>query len=82
MWGARQGGKPWLWQLWFPAARLGVQSYIEGRGLLMISDEAAVGAMVDRILAANDTQLQEIGGETRAEITYQNQCIPECTKLS
>lgn len=35
-----------------PAPRPGVKAYIEKRGLLMISDEAAVGAMVDRVLAA------------------------------
>lgn len=39
----------------------GVKKYIESRGLLMISDTAAVEAMVDRVLAANDKQLQ-VGG--------------------
>jgi hypothetical protein len=36
----------------------GVKAYIESRGLLMISDEAAVGAIIDAVLAANAKQLE------------------------
>ena len=38
------------------------QAYVEQKGLLMISDEAAVAAMVDRVLAGNSKQLEEFRG--------------------
>lgn len=56
----------------------GVKKYIESRGLLMISDTAAVEAMVDRVLAANDKQLQEYrGGKTKLQGFFEGQVMKE-----
>ncbi|GLC45258.1 hypothetical protein PLESTB_000719600 [Pleodorina starrii] len=56
----------------------GVRAHIEKRGLLMISDEAAIGAMVDKILEANQKQLQEFrSGKTKLQGYFEGQVMKE-----
>ncbi len=43
-----------------------VQAYVEKKGLLMISDEAAISSMVAAVLAANPKELADYrGGKTK-----------------
>ncbi|GIL57448.1 hypothetical protein Vafri_12668 [Volvox africanus] len=56
----------------------GVRAYIEKQGLLMISDEAAIGAMVDKVLEANQKQLQEFrAGKTKLQGYFEGQVMKE-----
>ncbi|EFJ46857.1 hypothetical protein VOLCADRAFT_81690 [Volvox carteri f. nagariensis] len=56
----------------------GVRPYIENRGLLMISDEAAIGAMIDKVLEANQKQLQEFrSGKTKLQGYFEGQVMKE-----
>ncbi|GIL89663.1 hypothetical protein Vretifemale_17419 [Volvox reticuliferus] len=56
----------------------GIRTYIEKQGLLMISDEAAIGAMVDKVLEANQKQLQEFrAGKTKLQGYFEGQVMKE-----
>ncbi|KAG2492249.1 hypothetical protein HYH03_009491 [Edaphochlamys debaryana] len=56
----------------------GVKSYIESRGLLMISDEGAVAAMIEKVLQANPKQLEEYrGGKTKLQGFFEGQVMKE-----
>mmetsp|Transcript_26047 Transcript_26047/g.56856 ORF Transcript_26047/g.56856 Transcript_26047/m.56856 type:complete len:566 (-) Transcript_26047:22-1719(-) len=60
------------------AGNKGVKAFVEKKGLLMISDEGAIGAMVDAVLAANPKQLAEYrGGKTKLEGFFQGQVMKE-----
>ncbi|GFR44396.1 hypothetical protein Agub_g5619, partial [Astrephomene gubernaculifera] len=56
----------------------GVRAYIESRGLLMISDQAAVEQLVGRVLEANPKQLAEYrGGKTKLQGFFEGQVMRE-----
>ena len=44
------------------AARPGVRQFVESKGLVQISDENAIAAMIDEVLSANQKQLQRVQG--------------------
>jgi aspartyl-tRNA(Asn)/glutamyl-tRNA(Gln) amidotransferase subunit B len=51
---------------------LHVQAFVEKKGLLMISDEAAIKAMVAAVLAANPKELADYrGGKTKLQGFFQ-----------
>jgi len=58
------------------AGNAGVKAFVESRGMLMISDEGAIGAMVDEVLAANPKQLEEYrGGKTKLQGFFEGQLM-------
>lgn len=59
-------------------ANAGVAAFVEKEGLVQISDESAVEAMVDAVLAANPTQLQQYcSGKTKLAGFFTGQVMKE-----
>ena len=53
-----------------------VKSYLDSRGLVQISDPAAIGAMLDEVLAASPKQLAEYrGGKTKLQGYFVGQAM-------
>ena len=49
----------------------GVEEYVKSRGLLQLSDPAAIEAMVDKVLADNPKQLQQYrSGKTKLQAFF------------
>eukprot|EP00878_Enallax_costatus_P033632 GHUV01037170.1.p1 GENE.GHUV01037170.1~~GHUV01037170.1.p1 ORF type:complete len:307 (+),score=142.84 GHUV01037170.1:463-1383(+) len=56
----------------------GVRAFVEAEGLVQISDESAVEAMVDAVLAANPKQLEQYcGGKTKLAGFFTGQVMKE-----
>ena len=56
----------------------GVKAYVEGQGLVQISDVAALEAIVDRVLTANPGQLEQYrGGKTKLQGFFVGQVMKE-----
>ena len=50
------------------AGKDGVKALVEAKGLVQISDPAALQAIIDTVLAANPTQLEQyLGGKTKLQ---------------
>ncbi|KAJ9524810.1 hypothetical protein QJQ45_024413 [Haematococcus lacustris] len=56
----------------------GVRAYVEGRGMLMITDQAVVAAMVDKVLSASPKQLAEYrAGKVKLMAFFEGQLMKE-----
>jgi len=56
----------------------GTKAYVEGKGMLMISDDATIGAMVDQVLAASPKQLAEFrSGKVKLMAFFEGQLMKE-----
>lgn len=55
-----------------------LQAFVEAKGMLMISDDATIAAMVDKVLNANPGQLAEYrAGKTRLMNFFEGQLMKE-----
>lgn len=55
-----------------------VAAYVQDKGLVQISDPGVIGAMVDKVLAANPTQLEQYrAGKTKLQGFFVGQLMKE-----